>query len=307
MSGVSKINTNKKISYYNIPASFDIETSSFYNPSQLGKDSKVAIMYEWTFAMYGYIVIGRTWEEFKYLYDKVVETMHINLDNRLIVYVHNLSFEFQFMRKHFDWEKIFSLTERKPVQAVTCDGIEFRCSYKLSGYSLAKLSDQLTKYKVSKDVGDLDYRLIRTPITPLTDKEINYCVDDVLVVVCYIQELIEREGDITKIPLTKTGFVRRFCRQKCLYENDDKYHKKYKKYRSLMKSLTLTVELYNQLKRAFAGGFTHASPLYAFDICHNVSSFDFTSSYPYVMISEKFPMSEFQQVQLHNSDERKFI
>lgn len=306
MSGVSKINTNKKISYYNIPASFDIETSSFYNPSQLGRDSKVAIMYEWTFAMYGYIVIGRTWEEFKYLYDKIVEVMHINLDNRLIVYVHNLSFEFQFMRKHFDWEKIFSLTERKPVQAITCDGIEFRCSYKLSGYSLAKLSDQLTKYKVSKDVGDLDYRLIRTPITPLTDKEINYCVDDVLVVVCYIQELIEREGDITKIPLTKTGFVRKFCRQKCLYENDDKYHKKYKKYRSLMKSLTLTVDLYNQLKRAFAGGFTHASPLYAFDICHNVSSFDFTSSYPYVMISEKFPMSEFQQVQLHNSDERKF-
>lgn len=256
--------------------------------------------------MYGYLVIGRTWEEFKILYDKIINIMNINLDNRLIVYVHNLSFEFQFMRKHFDWEKVFSLTERKPVQAITCDGIEFRCSYKLSGYSLAKLSDQLTKYKVKKDVGDLNYDLIRTPLTPLTDKEINYCVDDVLVVICYIQELIEREGNITKIPLTKTGFVRRYCRQKCLYENDDKYHKKFKKYRKLMNSLTLTVDLYDQLKRAFAGGFTHASPLYAFDICTNVSSFDFTSSYPYVMISEKYPMTKFEKVTLHNSDERKY-
>ena len=263
-------------------------------------------MYEWTFGMYGYLVIGRTWEEFKILYDKIVNIMNINLDNRLIVYVHNLSFEFQFMRKHFDWEKVFSLTERKPVQAITCDGIEFRCSYKLSGYSLAKLSDQLLKYKVKKDVGDLNYDLIRTPLTPLTDKEINYCVDDVLVVICYIQELIEREGNITKIPLTKTGFVRRYCRQKCLYENDDKYHKKFKKYRKLMNSLTLTVDLYDQLKRAFAGGFTHASPLYAFDICTNVSSFDFTSSYPYVMISEKYPMTKFEKVTLHNSDERKY-
>lgn len=304
--GVRKISTNKKISYYNMPCSFDIETSSFRNPSQLGNDEKVAIMYEWTFAAYGYIVIGRTWEEFKELYNEIVTTLGTDLDNRLIIYVHNLSFEFQFMRKHFDWEKIFSLSERKSVQAITCDGVEFRCSYKLSGYSLARLGKQLTKYKVSKDVGDLDYSLIRTPITPLTDKELNYCVDDVLVVVCYIQELIEREGDITKIPLTKTGFVRRFCRQKCLYDDDNKYHKKYKKYRALMSSLTLTVELYDQLKRAFAGGFTHASPLYAFDTCYNVSSYDFTSSYPYVMISEMFPMSNFKKIALHSSEEREY-
>lgn len=306
ISGVNKIQTNKKILYYNIPCSFDIETSSFYNPSQLGTDEKVAIMYEWTFAMYGYIIVGRTWDEFIELYNHLVDILKLDINNRLIVYVHNLSFEFQFIRKRLDWEKVFSLTERKPVQAITCDGIEFRCSYKLSGYSLAKLGDQLTKYIVHKDVGDLNYDLIRTPTTPLTEQEWNYCVDDVLVVVCYIQELIEREGDITKIPLTKTGFVRRFCRNKCLYENDDKYHKKYKKYRELMKSLTLDVETYDQLKRAFAGGFTHASPLYAFDTCHNVGSFDFTSSYPYVMVSEKFPMTKFQKVAINSREDRKY-
>lgn len=263
-------------------------------------------MYEWSFAIYGYIIVGRTWNEFIELYNHLVKILKLDINNRLIIYVHNLSFEFQFMRKRLDWEKVFSLNERKPVQAITCDGVEFRCSYKLSGYSLAKLGDQLTKYIVHKDVGDLNYDLIRTPITPLTEQEWNYCIDDVLVVVCYIQEIIEREGDITKIPLTKTGFVRRFCRNKCLYENDDKYHKKYKKYRELMKSLTLDVETYDQLKRAFAGGFTHSSPLYAFEICYNVGSFDFTSSYPYVMVSEKFPMTKFINVKINNRDELKY-
>lgn len=298
-----KVKTNKKVSYYNIPCSFDIESSSFYKPNQLGEDEKVAIMYEWTFAIYGYVTVGRTWEEFMKFYDSIVDILNINMDNRLIVYVHNLSFEFQFMRKLFDWDKIFALSERKPVQAITTDGIEFRCSYKLSGYSLAKLGDQLIKYKVPKMVGDLNYDLIRHSKTPLTEKEWQYCVNDCLVVIAYIQELIEREGNIGNIPLTKTGFVRRYCRHKCLYENDDKYNTKYKKYRNLMKHLTLDVETYEQLKRAFAGGFTHASPLYAMNTVENVKSYDFTSSYPYVMISEKFPMTNFERRELKNKAE----
>ena len=40
--------SNKKTKYFNVPCSFDIETSSFFRST--GKDEqKVAIMYEWTF------------------------------------------------------------------------------------------------------------------------------------------------------------------------------------------------------------------------------------------------------------------
>lgn len=282
-----RIKTSKKIYYYNIPAAFDIETSSFYY-----NGNKVAIMYEWTLGISGYITTGRTWDSFIDLYNKICEIFNTDETNRLVIYVHNLSYEFQFMRNHFNWQRVFSLEERKPVQALTDEGIEFRCTYKLSGYSLANLANQLHKYKCKKMVGDLDYSKLRHSKTPLTEKELMYCLIDVLVCLCYIQELIEREGDITKIPLTKTGFVRRYCRQKCMYEGDDKFNTKYKNYRNIMKSLTLTTNVYTMLQQAFAGGFTHANAWYQGEIVNDVYSFDFTSSYPYVMVSEKFPMSK---------------
>ena len=290
-----KIRTQKKISYYNIPCAFDIETTSI-KVQQSSQMDKQAFMYIWQFCIGGFVVIGRTWDEFIELYDKLVEFFDTSRDKHLIIYVHNLGFEFQFIRKRLKWETVFSLDNRKPVKAVTIDGIEFRCSYILSGYSLAKLSDQLTKYKITKKTGDLDYSKIRNEKTPLTEKEISYCINDVLVVVAYIQELIEREGDITKLPITKTGFVRKYCRDMCMYDGNHKNNTaKYGKYHRLMKGLTIDKTIYLLLQQAFAGGFTHGNPKYIQKIMKNVDSFDFSSAYPYVMLSEQYPMSVAQK------------
>lgn len=175
-------------------------------------------MYEWTFGLNGRVMIGRTWDEWDTVLNRVQEVLGTYKDLRLIIYVHNLSYEFQFMRKHFEWIKVFAVDSLKPVYAVTTTGIEFRCSYLLSGYSLAKLSDQLTKYHVEKKVGDLDYSLLRHSGTELTPEEIGYCVNDVLVVMAYIQEKIIQDKGIHRIPITKTGYVRNFCRNSCFYE-----------------------------------------------------------------------------------------
>ena len=143
--------SNKKVKYFNVPAAFDIETSSFFRST--GKDKeKVAIMYEWTFGLYGTVMIGRTWKEFEDMIHELADILDLNDEKRLIVYVHNLSYEFQFIRKHFNWTKVFSIENRKPIYAITDFGIEFRCSYLLSGYSLAKLGDQLRVYKVKRTV-----------------------------------------------------------------------------------------------------------------------------------------------------------
>ena len=265
----------------NVPAVFDIEASSF-----LYEGKKAGCMYAWVFGINGRCVRGRTWEEFINTLDKVCKYYHLSVEKRLIVYVHNLAYEFQWIKQRFNWFNVFALDTREPVYAITTRGIEFRCSYVLSGMRLAKVGENLTKYKVAKMVGDLDYYKVRHPETPLTDKEWGYILNDGLVVMAYIQELIEREGKITKLPITKTGFVRNLFRSKTL-AGKHKFD-----YGKTMRKLELSLEDYEQLKRTYMGGFTHANHNYVGKLCKDVSSFDFTSSYPAVMLSEKYPMTK---------------
>lgn len=289
------------ITYYNIPCSFDIETSSFYDPD----GNKAACMYEWTFGINGIVIIGRTWKQFLTMMKYIVNRLEIDPKHRLVCYIHNLSYEFQWFRKYFTWNKVFSLEERKPIYAVTDTGIEFRCSYLLSGYSLAKLADQLQTYKFKKLVGDLNYDLLRHSRTKLYDNEIAYCINDVRVVMAYIQEKIENKENICYIPKTKTGYVRKFVRNYCFNEYGKPQKKSHKKlrYLDLMHKLTLEPNEYLQLKRAFAGGFTHASVFYTGKIEEDVTSMDFTSSYPTVMIAEMFPMSSSELIEIKSKEE----
>jgi len=306
IAGLKPITTSKRKQYYNIVCAFDIETTSFYN--QL--EEKCAIMYCWQMAINGRVIFGRTWDEFIKVLNRLTEFFNLYSGRRLIMYVHNLAFEFQFIRKRLEWENVFSIETRKPLYALTTGGIEFRDSYLLSGYSLAKLGDNLQKYMVKKLVGDLDYSKVRHSKTPMTEKEIAYCENDVLVVSAYIQEEIEKAGNITRLPLTKTGYVRNYCRSKCFY-GDDRHKtstKTYQKYRELILNLHLTGDEYKQLKRAFQGGFTHAAARFSGKVEKNVDSIDFTSSYPYVLLSEQFPMSSGRIVEIHSKEEfQKYI
>lgn len=299
-SDYQTIRNNKKVVYFNLPCAFDIETTS-----ALQDDAKIAFMYEWTFGIGNDIVYGRYWQEFFELLEILTEEMDLTINHRLIIYVHSLSFEFQFLRKWLKWEKVFALSDRRPVYALLPSGIEFRCSSILSGYTLEQVGERLTKYKVSKLVGDLDYKLIRHSATPLTDKELGYCFNDIKVVICYIQECIENDGDITRIPLTKTGYVRTYTRNACL-KGDKKNRDKYLNYMKLINRLTLTPEEYQQLKRVFQGGYTHANMWYSGKlISERVDSFDFTSSYPAVACSEKFPMSKAEKICITSSKQFK--
>jgi hypothetical protein len=107
-------NTNKKIEYFNIPAAFDIETTSFFENAAgevistvqwaklSGKDksnwTKKAIMYIWQIGFNGFCIVGRTWEDFEKLMDEISTVLNLGEDKRIIIYVHNLSFEFNFIK-----------------------------------------------------------------------------------------------------------------------------------------------------------------------------------------------------------------
>lgn len=274
----------KNVYYINAPCSFDIETTSFYKGSE-----KQAIMYLWQLDINGFCLYGREWSEFIFVLKYISETFSLGKNLRLVIYVHNLAYEFQFFRKYFNWYKVFAREKRKPMQALTTNGIEFRCSLMLSGYSLAKVADNLHKFKIKKLTEDFDYNKIRTPLTTLTDKELEYAYNDIKIVEFFIREEIERNGDISNIPMTQTGYIRRKMKENCY--NKDKLNE-YKKFRDRIHELVIAdISEYKQLKRAFAGGFTHANAFYSNMEINNVSSIDFNSSYPAVMVNEKFPMS----------------
>lgn len=317
---VNFIKNNHKEAYGNVACSFDIEVTSFYRkrddksvvrsekPSEndIDKWEKCACEYCFVLGINGKVIIGRSWDEAMDCFKKISDHYQLDGTKRMVFYVHNLSYEFQFIRKRFEWVKVFALDDRKPVQAVSTIGIEFKCSYQLSGYSLASVGNNLTKYHVEKLVGDLDYTKLRHSGTYMSEKEIGYVVNDGLVVMAYIQERIEDDGSILKIPLTKTGYVRKYCRNQCLYSTGShkKDTSKYKRYHRMMKSMKIcSVFEYQQLKRAFQGGFTHADALHSGITMSDVTSYDFTSSYPYCMIAFKYPMSSGKVVAIKSKED----
>lgn len=298
------LSRSRKKDYYNYPVSFDIETSSFR--TETGEPR--ATMYIWQLCLGddGQVITGRTWDEFLGLIHKIRLHFHISKNKILVIYVHNLSYEFQWIRKLFNWENTFSLSKREPLYARTDFGIEFRCSYHLSGYSLATLANNLLHHDIKKLVGDLDYKKLRHSKTPITPEEMAYNINDVLIVTAYISERLEiAGGNITKIPLTKTGYVRNACKVACYGE--DHTQNKYYNYREIMKKLVLTPKEYVYLKQAFAGGFTHANSFYANKVMHDVTSYDFTSSYPYVLFANQFPWSKAREMDITYDDFMKEI
>lgn len=282
------LSNSRNVKYYEVPICFDTEVTSFEK-----NGNKYANMYAWSLSIQGYVILGRTWDEFMDVYSRLLEIFELTEEKRIIIYIQNLAYEFQFMCKRFVWNSVFCLKERRPIKCVTVDWVEFRCSYMLSGFSAAVIGNNLQRYKIHKMVGDLDYLKMRHSSTPLDNKEWKYVINDVQVIVAYIQETAENDGGFHKIPLTKTGYVREYCRNLCFQA---------KNYRKMIKNMTITYEEYKQLKRAFSGGFTHANWRYSSITMYDVDSFDFTSSYPAVMVAEKFPMSSSRCVEIDSEE-----
>lgn len=280
---------NQYIEYYNAPFAFDIETTSFYDG-----ENKRACMYIFMFALNGNYVYGRTWEDFDFTLNKLKEVLQLNEYRRIIIYIHNLGYEFQFLIGHERFKDVFARNVRHPIKCTMNDCFDLKCSLMLSGMSLAKTANDLTSVKIQKLTGDLNYKLVRTWKTPLTEEEFGYCEHDVKILHYFIlEEMTKNDNDITKIPLTKTGYVRKYC------QNYIKKHTYYPKYREKIKKIApVDKDLFCLLHKSFMGGYTHANYMYVGMVLENVASIDFTSSYPSVMIRKKYPMQPFTKTHI---------
>lgn len=285
---------------------FDIETTSFikvrnkiypavYYDKLIEEDKKdvtyYATMYLWQFGINDKVYYGRTWEELK-SFLLVLDAM---IPEKKYVFVHNLAFEFQFLKGEFSFSTVFARKSRKVMYAIMRDyNITFKCSYFMSNASLKQLP-KLYKLPVEKMVGDLDYDLLRHSNTPLSEKELRYGEYDCLVVYYYILEELKTYEDVSKIPSTSTGHVRRELMNITM--------KDYNYRRLVHKSINVDPIVFNKLQDSFAGGITHASWLYSDRILSNIDSYDETSAYPYVLVTMKYPSSEFRKIDITRREE----
>ena len=317
-----KKSEKSKTEYVDKVLAFDTEATSInrairrYLKNKKITETKIksAWMYVWMFGDGENVIFGRYWHEFYHLLKMINEELSLKpfismrkgkkyTHGKLLpVYVHNLSYDFAFMQNVFRWIDVFATEQRKVLRA-TCDlGIEFRCSYILTGEALEKLpvpDKRLTsvpmlpnKYAGGKRSGKLDYNKIRTPETPLTSDEIEYCCYDITALVKYLERKLKTDKDtLATIPMTKTGYVRRDCREECF---------KNKFYQWTISQLKLTDEDYEDLRELYQGGFTHANAAWAGITLEHVTSKDLTSSYPTVIAAEKYPMGSFVKTAYKN-------
>lgn len=269
---------------------FDIETSTIEKTD----GSFEGYMYHWQVCIDGFVCFGRTWKEFLTFLRKMNRALNnYNEQHKLICYIHNFSYEFQFLYSWIKLTNVFAIDKRKPLKSISKDfNIEFRCSYLLSNMNLKKFIENTPNAHYFKGSGDLDYKKVFTPKSILTMSELGYCYNDVMGLYEAIIYLL-REDTLTTIPLTSTGYVRRECRNNM---------RKNKKNRKQFLDLKLDDKLYQLCKDSFRGGNTASNRYKTNFINYDVSSYDMSSAYPYAMISGLYPITPFQEETITSLD-----
>lgn len=268
---------NRKLHYKDIITAFDIESTRLVEIEQ-------SIMYVWQMHLDGIgTIIGRTWNELLTLFKQFRDELQ---KETLCIFVHNLSYEFQFLRAiyNFQQDEVFAVDSRKVLKCTMWDGaIEFRCSYLHSNMSLAQYTKKMGVEHAKLSGDKFDYTVRRYPWTTLSDGEIAYCTHDVVGLVEAIKKEMAMDGDdLYTFPLTSTGYVRRDAKAAMRQTRNHG-----------IKDILPDYELYKLLREAFRGGNTHANRYYAERVLRNVKSADRISSYPEVMLNHQYPVSTF--------------
>jgi len=267
-------------------AAFDIETTKIPGEEH-------SVMFIWQFHImskeFNYTVLGRTWEEFVKFMDVLAITLN---DRTLMIFDHNFNYEFSYIKSFIrftdknGFTDVFSKDPKHPIYAHSHYGaFEWRDSYSLFNTKLEEVTKGLPHAKATKENGevdDFDYTKKRFSWTPLTDEEYKYCINDVYGLCEAVERAMKDHRDtLYSLPYTSTGYIRRDVKR-LMYE-----HIRYNDYPAD------TYSIYEFLKDAYRGGNTHANRWYAGSIFNKVSSWDRSSSYPDVMINDKFPISPF--------------
>lgn len=250
------------------------------------------IIVSWTISLRAYernlvTLWGRRPDDMISCMDKINKTLP---GKRTIIYCHNYSYDYQFLRLFMfsAWGHPKSQLNTKshyPIHMEWANGIQIRDSLILAQRKLEKWAVDMD-VEHQKAMGSWDYDKLRTQSTTLSTAELHYMENDTLALVeCLDATRIMLHKHVYSMPYTATGIPREEVRKK------GKMHNAHERFLSR----ALTVEEQHKMEDTYHGGFTHANRHYINQLIdyEPIIAYDFASSYPYVMLSEKMPMEKF--------------
>lgn len=285
----------EKNTYNDVICMIDTETSKKPGVEKIVQNNHVVV---WSLAMMSYdhlicCLWGDDPEDFIKCIDKIKKQLP---GHYFYLYVHNLSYDYVFLRKFMfkAWsfpKKALNTKPHYPIRIEFENGIQLRDSLILAQRSLDKWGRDLD-VEHKKAVGQWDYDKIRNQHAKdiYTEDEIEYFCNDVICgVECINKTMRTLNKNISSMPYTATGIPREEVRE---LAKQNRGHDRFLRRESGYEVLKL-------LEDCFHGGYTHANRhLLDETIKGDIKCYDFSSSYPFVMLSEKFPMEKFTPIEL---------
>lgn len=280
--------------YWDLKCGFDIETTTYIDR---------AYMYIWQIGINNKAFFGNTWEEFNdslniineyivYLNRQKAKEKHKKeFKAQAICFIHNIAFEWQFVRKEINISNVFLKSLREPLYFES-NNIKFLDSFQITHMSLAKLAKRYCN--TQKMVGDIDYTVLRntTDGKNLTTKELKYCENDVLILCEFAEYYFNKYLSNNELIYTETSIVRHtlkraFKEQSKLTKQDifEMYPKTFNEYLMYMEFL-------------FAGGWVKSSVDAFGKVLTNIKCKDITSSYPAQIAHRYYPISKFKSIKI---------
>lgn len=305
---------DNKHCYYVNGGGLDTESTTIYEDITKGNKTitkvKYCFCYMYQVSIGNHIFLMRTRNELIELIDRIIyftaddkvtikgKKKDKELKPHLILWCANFAHEYSFLKNdlsnNYECTNSFCKDKRNILYYEIANTIEIRECIGLFGYSLDNIAKQCCITQKLK--ADLDYNLIRTSITPLTPREMQYCINDVAILSELHQHAIDKfivNGD--GIPYTKTGIVRKECKNN-IYKIGIETNR--------IKKFMPELDEYQMIRRyGYNGGWCGSNPNFITQLLHNVRCADLTSDYPAQLLHRHYPYGEIKEIEDENEIE----
>lgn len=222
---------------------------------------------------------------------EAIELIHNSMQGeKTIIYFHNMAYDWTFLRKFMmrEWGEPDEQLNTKPHYPIMIsweEGLILKDSLILSQRSIEKWAADLG-VEHQKAVGKWDYDKIRTQEEDFSADELEYIEHDTLAgVECLDALRIALHKHVYSMPYTATGIPREEVQKR-----GKEAHA-----RDFFVRTVMDYEEYKIAEMVYHGGYTHANR-HEVGFINQAQCFDFASSYPYVLLSEKYPMERWTDI-----------